>query len=249
MSAFPTHAMRVWLGALMPGLLAAVAGWAVAEQAGHSFHWDGRVSGRKGRSARSARELTRGVAARSATFRGDEELRRLAMGIFGAAFGLSLGAGGGLSRRSPRAAAAGGLMGFLLGAAVGTAVPLLLLPVVYRSPFRPPNPAFPSLVHSAMYASIGGVGGIAFGGVLGGPGGAARAFVAGALGEVFGAITYNVVHTIAFPMEWDLSPMPGKGFSRLLAHVWVAFSSILCVVLATEMSLQAHRREKAPPER
>ena len=31
------------------------------------------------------------------------------------------------------------------------------------------------------------------------------------MGAILGAIIYNVFHTIAFPLEWDLSAMPGNG--------------------------------------
>ena len=82
----------------------------------------------------------------------------LVMGILGAVLGLSLGAGGGLSRGSIRAAAVCGFGGLALGAVVGTAVPLQLVPALYRFAGRPPNPAFPLLVHTALYATIGGAG-------------------------------------------------------------------------------------------
>ena len=99
-----------------------------------------------------------------------------------------------------------------------------------------------------MYALIGGVGGLAFGLGLCGPGGAAKGLLAGAMGAILGAIIYNVVHTITFPLEWDLSPMPGKGVSRLLAHLCVALSSIACVVLATDERVPTRRRGKVLPE-
>ena len=140
------------------------------------------------------------------------------------------------------------MIGLLLGAAVGTVVPLQLVPLFYRSAGRPPNPALPLLVHTAMYATIGGMGGLAFGFGLCGLGGAAKGFLAGAMGAILGAITYNVVHTIVFPLEWDLSPMPGSGVSRLLAHLCVALSSIACVVLATDDCLQPRRRGKTLAE-
>ncbi len=120
--------------------------------------------------------------------------------------------------------------------------------MIYGSVFRPPNPVFPLLIHSSMYALIGGVGGMAFGLGLCGPGGAARGLLGGAVGAVLGAIIYNLVHTITFPLEWDLSPMPGKGVSRLLAHLCVALTTIACVVVATDKRVQTRRRGKAMPE-
>ena len=59
--------------------------------------------------------------------------------------------------------------------------PLQLVPLFYRFVGRPPNPAFPLLIHTAMYALIGGVGGLAFGLGLCGPSGAAKGLLAGAM--------------------------------------------------------------------
>ncbi len=120
--------------------------------------------------------------------------------------------------------------------------PLQLVPCFYSSVLRPPNPAFPLLIHSSLYAVIGGVGGMAFGLGLSGPAGAAKGLLAGAMGAVLGAIIYNVCHTIAFPLEWDLSAMPGKGAARLSAHLCTALTMAACVVLATEKRLQTRRR-------
>ena len=239
--------VRVWLCAIMPGLLAALIGWVVGERADRSFHWEGRVQAEKGDERNQRERSPAGLLLESRNHRGDEEhstghghSRRRAWSDAGrgrrSIAEIASRSGGwridwlsaGRSGRHCRALAASPLCSTGL-------------------PVRPPNPAFPSLVHTAMYASIGGVGGLAFGGGLGGPGGAAKGLVAGAMGAILGAITYNVVHTIAFPLEWDLSPMPGKGVSRLLAHLCVAFSSIACVVLATDERVQTRRRGKALP--
>jgi hypothetical protein len=246
-SALPVNRGRVWLYALFSGMLAAVIAWAADERANRSIHWEGRVQAEQG-AERIQLELSPAELLLESRNIAETKNTALAMGIFGAALGLTLGAAGGLSRRSPPAAAVSGMIGFLVGAAVGAAVPLQLLPLFYRSAFRPPNPAFPALVHTVMYASIGGVGGLAFGYGLSGPSGAAKGFLAGSLGAILGAITYNVVHTIAFPLEWDLSPMSGKGGSRLLAHLCVALSFVACVVLATDERVRARRRGQAFPE-
>ena len=52
------------------------------------------------------------------------------------------------------------------------------------------------------------------------------------MGAILGSVLFAVVHTIAFPLEWDFSPMPGKTLSRLLAHLCVAVLSVTCAALA-----------------
>ncbi len=243
----PISPWRVWFCAIFSGVLAALVGWAAGERANRSFHWEGRVQVEAG-DRRNQRESSAAGLLLESRSNAEAKNTSLAMGILGAVLGLTLGAGGGLSRRSPRAAAVSGLTGFLLGAAVGAAVPWQLVPLFYRSVGRPPNPAFPLLIQTSLYALIGGVGGLAFGLGLCGLGGAAKGLLGGAMGAILGAIIYNVVHTITFPLEWDLSPMPGKSVSRLLAHLCVALTTIACIVLATDERVQTRRRGKALPE-
>jgi len=242
----PVNPARVWLCALSSGLLAAVIGWVGGERAARSFHWEGHVQV-EDLDARGQRDPSLARSLLKSRENAETKNAALAMGILGAVLGLAFGAAGGLSRRSTRAAAVGGITGLLLGAAVGTVVPWELVPLFYRSLSRPPNPALPLLIHTGMYASIGGVGGLAFGLGLCGPGGAGRGLLAGAMGAVLGSIIYNILHTITFPLEWDFSPMPGKGGSRLLAHLCVALSCIACVV-ASEARAKTRRRGKILPE-
>jgi hypothetical protein len=243
----PVSPARVWFCALSSGLLAAVFGWVGGERAACSFHWEGHVQVEAG-DGRGQRDRSLTGLLLESRESAETKNAALAMSILGAVLGLAFGAGGGLSRRSTRAAAVGGITGLLLGAAVGTAVPWELVPLFHRSLSRPPNPALPLLVHTGMYASIGGVGGLAFGLGLCGAGGAGKGLLAGAMGAVLGSISYNILHTIAFPLEWDFSPMPGKGGSRLLAHLCVALSCIACVVVASQARAQTRRRGKILPE-
>jgi hypothetical protein len=164
------------------------------------------------------------------------------MAILGAALGMTLGLAGGLSRKSIRAAEISGLAGLLFGASLGFTVPWELLPILFNLGLGPPHPAFPSLIHTAMYASIGGVAGLAFGAGLCGFGGAVKGLPAGALGAILGAITYNVVHTIVCPYEWDFSPLPQVARSRLFADLCAALPAIACIVLATDTRMQRVRQ-------
>jgi hypothetical protein len=243
----PVNPARLWLCAISSGVLAAVIGWVAGERAARSFHWEGHVQV-EDLDARGQRDRSLPGSLLKSRENAETKNAALAMGILGAVLGLAFGAAGGLSRRSTRAAGLGGITGLLLGAVVGTVVPCELVPLFYRSLSRPPNPALPLLIHTGMYASIGGVGGLAFGLGLCGPGGAGRGLLAGTMGAVLGSIIYNILHTITFPLEWDFCPMPGKGGSRLLAHLCVALSCIACVVVASEARGQTRRRGKILPE-
>ena len=85
-----------------------------------------------------------------------------------------------------------------------------------------PTPCFRLFFIPSFYSAIGGAAGLAFGFGFMGRGGAARGFLAGAMGATLGSVLFAVVHTLAFPLEWDFSPMPGMTLSRLLAHLCVA---------------------------
>ncbi len=238
---------RIWFCAVVSGLLAAIIGWTVSEGASQFIHWEVRVRVEQGNRPDQG---NRSVAELLMRLRQEAEARKasLFMGIFGAVLGMSLGAAGGLSRRSARAAKLCGLTGFLVGAAVGTAIPLELVPIFYRSAGKPPDPAFPLVVQTTLYATIGVVGGAAFGFALSGSYGAAKGLLAGAMGGILGATTFNLVHTVFYPLEWDLSPMPGTAVSRLLAHLCVAITLIACVVLATDERVPILRRRKTEPK-
>jgi hypothetical protein len=157
----------------------------------------------------------------------------LAIGILGGALGLTFGAAGGLYRRSSRRATANGALGLVCGAAIGAGVPLLIVPWFYLNEGRPPNPSLPLFFHGAIYSAVGAVGGFVFGLGVSGWKEAVRAFLAAALGAVLGSLFYDVFQTIAFPLAWDFSPMPGTAGSRLLSHLMMSISAISCVVAAS----------------
>ena len=223
---------RIWSFALAAALVASMAGWAASDVAEYYLHWDARMkAGAVGGRGRPDPVLLRELARR----RGDAEKMNtaLAIGILGGALGLTFGAAGGLYRRSSRRATANGALGFVCGAVIGVAVPLLIVPWFYLNEGRPPNPSLPLFFHGAIYSAVGAVGGFVFG--LGSSGWkeAVRACLAAALGAVLGSIVYDVFQTIAFPLAWDFSPMPGTAGSRLLSHLIMSISAISCVVAAS----------------
>ena len=166
------------------------------------------------------------------------------MGFLGGILGLTLGVGGGWPEgqtRLPRS------VGASASSSAGPSVPLVpwvLVPVFYRSISQPPNLTLPLIIHTCMYSSIGGIAGMALGIGLKGWAGAVKGFVAGALGAALGSLVFNIVHTVAFPLEWDFSPMPGQTTSRMIAHLCVALMTVVSVV-----SVLAGERRAARPSR
>ena len=98
-----------------------------------------------------------------------------------------------------------------------------------------------------MQRLIGAVAGLAFAVGLSGMANAATGFLAGVMGAILGSIIFSVIHTIMFPLEWDLSPMPGKTASRLFAHSCASLLAAVCVVVAlTGQKPQAAATPTAP---
>jgi hypothetical protein len=223
---------RIWFYCLVLAAMGALLGWLVGDAVAQRVHWVGRlrVEGREGVAA----QVNDAGLAMVAVSREEAEKRNtgLAMGILGGVFGVALGIAGGLIRNTGRAVLHGVLLGSVVGTTAGVAAPWVLVPIYYQFLGRTPSPMIPVIVHSCFYAAIGGSAGLAFGGALLGPRGAARAFPAGAMGGILGSVLFAVVHTIAFPMEWDFSPMPGKDLSRVLAHLCVGLLSATCAALA-----------------
>ena len=236
---------RVWLFAVGSAILGGMLGWIVGDEMAHRLPWTkpaqaAMENGEVRREARVLRDLHIEAETRTAV---------IGMGCLGGILGLMLGVGGGLSRRSNPRAALGGGIGLFLGAAVGAAVPWVLVPVFYSSLKQSPNLAFPLIIHICMYSAVGSVAGLALGISLRGWAGAMNGLVAGAMGAGMGSMVFNLVHTIAFPLEWDFSPMPGLCGSRLLAHLCVAFLSVICVagVVAGDPESSQHPEIPAQP--
>jgi hypothetical protein len=220
---------RVWLISLACALLAGVIGWLASSVADGYWHWVGRLNDAEsvGRDRRDPVFTQKLAEARIAA---ETKNTALALGIFGGVLGLTFGAAGGFCRGSNRLALLGGMIGLALVAAAAVAASFQIAPLLFKYMGKPPNPSAPLICHTALYAIIGGMGGLVFGVGFKGWSQALRAMLAGAMGAALGSIVYNVTHTIAFPLEWDFSPLPGKETSRLIAHLCAAVFSMVCIV-------------------
>ncbi|MFO0892524.1 MAG: hypothetical protein U0790_25695 [Isosphaeraceae bacterium] len=154
--------------------------------------------------------------------------------FLGAMLGLTLGAAGGLSRRSSHGALRAGLTGLILAAVAGAGATLLILPL-YHSLFRPPSAdnateqlALALAMHGGIWMAIGALSGVALGLGLG-EGRITRAVIGGILGAAVAAVAYEVGGAVLFPLDRTFEPMAITPAPRLMTHLAVG----LCVSAAT----------------
>jgi hypothetical protein len=197
-----------------------------------------------------------GVSALAVTDRtaADAEIKNVALssGVFGALLGAALGASGGLGRRSPVAARRASVFGLVVGALAGSGMALVVLPQYYRSflRFRPEGLIVPILLHAAIWGAVGAAGGLALGLGLGGRGRAVRALLGGMGGAIMGAVFYEIVGAIAFPMSRTYQPAAADWPPRLLGRLLVASLAALGAALAiadVETASLQNRPEIPPP--
>jgi hypothetical protein len=147
----------------------------------------------------------------------------LVFGSLGAALGLTLGWAGGSARRSARSAWKAAVVGFLLGGAAGGTSIGAVLPVYFRTFDPDKNELILGLVfHLLISAAAGAAGGAAFGVGLGDRRRGARAVLGGLLGAAAGALVYQVVGAIAFPLDGTSKPISATWVTRLFARLAVA---------------------------
>ncbi len=151
-------------------------------------------------------------------------------GVLGALLGLTLGAAGGMARRSPGAAITAALIGLVLGAAAGTGTTFLLLSLYHALHADPsPDNATQELylalaTHGGIWVAIGAAAGLGLGLGLGG-GRVGRTIIGGVLGAAIATAIYEFGAAMAFPLEKTLEPTAMAPGPRFLAHLTVA----LCV--------------------
>jgi hypothetical protein len=136
-----------------------------------------------------------------------------------------------VSRRSPGAAIAAGVVGALLGGAAGAGMTSVLLPIYHATRASFPDAdqnndlALALETHGGIWLAVGAAAGLALGIGLGGGARMARALIGGILGAVVGAAIYEFGGAVLFPVAETFRPMAKAVMPRLLAHLAVA----LCV--------------------
>jgi len=192
-------------------------------------------------SPRLARELRR----RNLVF--NDRAAALTYGGLGLLLGLSLGAAGGLARRSTRSAIAAGVTGLVLGGPAGAATAFLVLPSYHaaRAQFTEEDHnsdlALALRTHGAIWLAIGAAAGLALGFGLGGGAQVARATVGGVLGAAVAAVIYEFGGALVFPLAETFQPVAKYPTPRLWAHLSMA----LCVAAGALWAVHHLRLRRA----
>src|SRR5262249_42945111 len=119
----------------------------------------------------------------------------------GGLFALSMGLVGGLVRQSAGSAIRAGVIGLVGGIALPPLTALVVFPLYYRFEDAGMSEMMVSLLtHVALWVPVGAVGGLALGLGLGRRGRIVPALVGGAAGALIGALVYEILGAVAFPL-------------------------------------------------
>lgn len=219
----------IWILVLFGGLLAGLAGFGFGEYALQLLAPSLELPpGIKGDQTLAPLEHARRLSV------SQDRVATASYGFLGALLGFTLGAVGGLSRRSPRQAITSGLLGLVLGGTLAAATTFLILPWNHAL-FVPPSPdnanqqmALSLATRGTIWMVIGAVAGLALGRGLGG-GRVARAVAGGILGAAAAAFIYEMAGAVLFPLDKTFLVVALTSSPRFLAHLTVA----LCVSAGT----------------
>ena len=215
----------LWGSVLLAATLAAVAAWLLGESG------LGRVAPEK------TDVMLMGVKLHdvtTATVRA-AELRSAVVifASFGGVLGLATGLAGGLTGRSLRTSALAALVGLVAGGAAGGLAPVGVLPAYHSLASGGfPEPLTALVAHAGIWAPIGAAAGLALGLGLGGRGRALRALTGGVFGALLGAVAFDVVGALAFPLDETSRPVSTTALSRLVARLLAAVPSAAVALAA-----------------
>jgi len=146
----------------------------------------------------------------------------LVFGAFGMSLGLALGLAGTQARRIGRAAWKPAVFGLVLGGIEGAVATALALSVYYQVHNPDTNDLIAGLLtHVVISAAIGAAGGAAFGLGIGDRGTLKRAAVGGLLGACAGALAYQILGAVVFPLDEISSPISVTWHTRLVGRLAV----------------------------
>lgn len=151
----PRPHRQIWAVALAAGVAAGLVSFIAGELAHEAFR--PRLFKVEGPGTISMQPSTESQDA------ADLKNAALAFAILGCATALALGFAGGIAGRSPGRGAMVGLGAQAAGSLVGSVASLALLPLVHRRMGEGTNDlVWPLMIHAAILAAIGAVGGLAF---------------------------------------------------------------------------------------
>jgi hypothetical protein len=176
----------------------------------------------------------------------------LAFGVLGLCLGGCLGLAGGQARRSTPASLTAALLGSVLGLALGACLSLALLPSLLRARYyySEYDIAISLVMHGLIWGLLGASAGLAFAVGLGERRLVGRAFTAGLVGAVLGAVVYELIGAVFFPAADTDEPISESWPTRLLARLLVAGGTAAALVLlrpATQPLEAVYRPETPTP--
>jgi hypothetical protein len=230
------------LGALLAGLVAFGAGEAVYRLIAPELVLQ-TFRGRRLMLSTYATEHT--AAAKNAA---------LAFGALGLCLAGFLGMAGGLARRSAAAAAGAGLAGAVLGLALGAGLTRALLPLSLRAQldYRHYDLIISLVTHGLIWGLLGASAGVAFAVGLGERRQLGRALSAGFIGAALGAVAFDVIGAVFFPMAVTAKPIsvtwPTRLMARLLVTLGTAAALAMLLPAPSHDDDDAHQAEPRAPE-
>ena len=233
-SASPSSPGRVFLIVVAAGILASLVSWRAGEALAGWFQPRRAADASNPMAVQfDSAELDRVVVKNAA----------LAYGVQGAVLGAFLGLAGGITRRSSRALGLAGVLGFVLGAALSAGAASASFTAYFRWLEGREGELLPSVgAHACAWAPLGAAAGLAFGIGLGGRGRIVRATIGGMLGAAVGALLYDVIGSVAFPLGKTGEPVAAFAVARLLAHALAGLSVALAAAVFAQTSAGAPPR-------
>jgi hypothetical protein len=210
----------VW--ALGAALIAGALSWRIGESM-HGYYRPSKAAYR-GRYDFSALNQEQMIA--------DRKNAAIAFATFGALLASSLGAAGGLGRRSGKAIAIATLTGLVVGGLGGGLVAYGMAPIFSRN-FSNANPVLllPVLVRGGICAVIGMAAGMALGLGYRGLVGIPRPLTGGLLGSLLGVIASEAINAVLDPMDRNDQVISTSMAARFLCYLCVAGCTALGSVI------------------
>ncbi len=170
----------------------------------------------------------------------------LAFGILGACLGGCLGIAGGLARRSASAAMIWGSVGSVLGLTLGAGLSFALFPSYFwaRDNYSLDELIASIALHGLIWAPLGGAAGLALALGLGERQLCGRALAAGLMGALLGAVAYDLIGALLFPLARTADPVAATALNRLVSRLMVSLATALFVSL----SLSEPRSGRSAPD-
>ena len=158
----------------------------------------------------------------------------LASGILGACLGGCLGMAGGLARRSASAAMIWGSVGSVLGLTLGAGLSFALFPSFCwaRDNYQLHELIASIALHGLIWVPLGAAAGLALALGLGKRQLCGRALAAGLTGALLGAVAYDLIGALLFPLARTADPLAETSLNRLISRLLVSLATAFLVSLS-----------------